>query len=127
MIPVMQTRTSGPHPNCFTACLASVLELDIADVPDFYKIEPASKAMKGVNTWLHEKGLQLITLRSAEELLPKAYLLAEGLGPRGLRHCVVFFGKQLVHDPHPGQKGLLSIDVFRLFVAVDPHKVLRCV
>jgi len=123
MKPVMQTRISGPLANCFTACLASILELAIEDIPDFYRTVPASQAIKETNRWLAHRDLQLVTLRSAEHLLPKAYMIAEGLGPRGRRHAVVHFGDVAVHDPHPSGEGLKAVDVYRLFVAVHPHKV----
>ena len=54
MIPVMQTRT-GQNPeasgNCFSACVASILECTLDDLPDEAKIVQEIKQEVGVEKW----------------------------------------------------------------------------
>lgn len=124
MIPVLQTRLTGPKANCFVACLASILELAIDQVPDFYNMGSDGKeAMTAVQMWLINRGLQLVALKAPSHLLPMAYLIAEGPSERGRKHAVVYFGEMPVHDPHPDGSGLLHVDLFRVFVATHPNNV----
>ena len=124
MIPVLQTRLTGPKANCFVACLASILELPIERVPDFYEIGADGKeAMTEVQRWLINRGLQLVALKAPTHLLPMAHLIAEGPSPRGRKHAMVYFGANPIHDPHPDGSGLIKVDLFRVFVATHPNKV----
>ena len=55
MIPVNQT-TFNTKGNCFEACIASMLEIDLNQVPFFSK----DNWYKECNEWLHRRGLGLI-------------------------------------------------------------------
>lgn len=52
MIPVAQTNIGG-RGNCMAACLASILEIPIEEVPDYRAIDAAGGSwMNALNTWL---------------------------------------------------------------------------
>ena len=96
MIPVTQT-TSGAEGNCFEACLASILELTIADVPRLH-------CWKEVTDWLDSKGYTKVHLQAINETIgmlrgPTGYSIAAVLTPGGQVHSVVCCNGRLVHDP----------------------------
>lgn len=120
MRPQHQTLFGGAdHPaaergNCFAACIATLLEVELASLPNFCAW-PASSWWDRTNEYLSEHfGLWLINLpveRPEVAWAPENVLrVANGPGPRGHRHSVVYDGKGLVHDPHPSGAGLLSVD-----------------
>lgn len=128
MIPVMQT-VFGETGNCFSACLASVLEIELSEVPNFFEgIDPKdNKAWwSALRSWLNPLNLDVmsvgITLNALEEY-KNAYLLVGGSSPRGnFLHAVIYHGGEMVHDPHESRAGILSIDCADLIFLVDPSK-----
>lgn len=128
MIPVYQTIFGAPDGNCFQACIASVLELPLDDVPHFCKGDNPHW-MRDTLDFLRPVGLSLLTVHLPEGLdaedLPDAWCVLSGPGPRGHRHSVVGRGGMMVHDPHPDGTGLLAVEEYDLFVAIDPATVAR--
>lgn len=122
MRPVMQTRGYDPEApagqqrgNCWTACIASLLELPIEDVPDFVQIE-----VDGGDSWwdqtvqfLTDRGHQLTWVHPGAP--GDGFYIQTGLSPRSpavdgkdVYHAVIYQWGELVHDPHPDQTGLLT-------------------
>jgi hypothetical protein len=66
MKPVIQTITEDKFGNCFAACLASLLELPISEVPDFRRMQeekPCVCMVTEADKWLREKfKLRLISI-----------------------------------------------------------------
>lgn len=99
--------------NCWSAALASLLELPLAAVPNFVEID----VLGGPNWWwLTHKYLGLLgyELRHASvRNPPSGYYLLSGLSARANEDCIFYHvviardGK-IVHDPHPSQAGLLN-------------------
>jgi hypothetical protein len=58
-------------------------------------------------------------------ILPDTYCIANGPGPRGFRHAVVYLNGELVHDPHPEGGGLLKVEEYEWFVSLRPEKFMR--
>jgi hypothetical protein len=84
-----------------TACIASILELNIEEVPRFHN-----------DTWwvelrkfLYEKGYTAKLLKITDRY-PQEFYILNGRSIRGRLHSVVAFGKDIVHDPHPDKTGL---------------------
>lgn len=127
MKPVMQTRI-GDDPdapgNCFTACIATIFEVDLSELPDEAKIVEELKAegewgtvprfnrnrawsrfYQAIQTWLFSRfGLRMIELNFKGMCRPPLdgiVAIANGKSPRGIEHSVVSIGGELVHDPHP--------------------------
>lgn len=121
MKPVDQTTFGHPGGNCFSACVASLLELQIGDVP-YFMDETKGKWHDQLDAWLAERRLYALHFRiddrsvyDKEELWPKGFFILNGRSPRG-DHAVVARGNAMVHDPHPGRDGLDSVDGFVLLV-----------
>ncbi len=103
MRPVDQT-TYGPYDgNCFSACLASILEIPIDEVPLFL-----GAYWDGFLPWLREHGLWVSFYRRSERRVPLGYSIAGGRSMRfaGRMHACVAYDGMIVHDPHPSRDGL---------------------
>ncbi len=103
MRPVDQT-TYGRHDgNCFSACLASILEISIEEVPLFL-----GPYWDDFLPWLKDRGLWASLYRRSEGHVPPGYSIAGGPSKRfaGKMHACVAYNGMVVHDPHPSRDGL---------------------
>lgn len=107
MKPITQTILTAPGGNCFPACLASILELDLVKVPNFQGTDWQLQYYE----WLRPLGLAMLTTaipagdqleRFADVVLPGYTILAVD-SPRfaPLLHAVVALDGEVVWDPHP--------------------------
>lgn len=116
MIPICQTifpcEADQMRGNCFQACMASILELPLEDVPHAMM---HSDWMERVNIWLASRGLGMVMVNlNTEESyihpLPAGMIVM--IGGRTMRHpsrlhSVVAKTKaggiawDYIHDPHP--------------------------
>lgn len=116
----------GKGGNCFSACLASILEIDLKGVPNFQ--EPNGEWYRNYKKWLMQKyelDLIAITNWNEAENWPKTYAIVSGTSLRGLAHSTVYFGIDLVHDPHPESSGVKDITDWIYFVPKEPHKFIK--
>ena len=116
MIQVDQ-RIIGEMGDCFTASLASLLELPYEDVP--YFIGMGDKWHEPFFSFLKEHGYEYHGLQTKERILELSvgidgYYLVSGESPRGLKagHAVVYKGLELAHDPHPSRAGIIGEPMF---------------
>jgi hypothetical protein len=113
MTPVDQVR-DFEWGDCLQACLASVLDLKLNDVPDFIKIY-GPKWFTELCVWLGKRGKYAIYVSTANSLISyvypqNLYWIGVGDGPRGVRHAVVCLHNEVVHDPHTSRGGLEEIE-----------------
>lgn len=110
MKPVDQDKFGMPDGNCFAACIASILELPLAEVPNFVTF--GDKWYERTVEFLRCRGFTpiYVTRAGAEQMDIHAlieaghYFIVTGKSPRGdFDHCVVQHGSELVHDPHPSR------------------------
>lgn len=147
MIPVDQTVFRVPGGNCFSACVASLLELPLAEVPYFMGTfdEPDGTWWRRFGDWLRPRGWSAVMFnicdgwpppdqfcilggRSPRDLLPRAMRRDAGIElPDGeeLLHVVVGRGLNVVHDPHPSRQGLLDKRYACVLIPLDPMRVPR--
>ena len=108
---------NGNIGNCFAACLASILEVDIQEVPEM----PAWNDgwFKSYEKYLTEKGYHWLWMELDNCYVP-GYSVVSGPGPRGVLHSCVAFNGDIVWDPHPSQEGVVKVvDTFMLLPLVD--------
>lgn len=116
MTPVTQTKfyeAAKVRGNCLAACVASLLNLSIDQVPDFgnngahYSIEFLE--------FIEVNGLEYNGCPKYDPDIRyegiDGYLIVNGKSPRGsdLRHSTIYKNGVLAHDPHPSNAGLLEI------------------
>lgn len=116
MKPVMMTKFGMPRGNCFQACLASIFEVPLADVPEPNWDEIGSDEWaEPFRAWLARRGMCMVTVGAFEDRGPghEAQLEAPGycimnclvLGSPELengaewRHAVVTLDGRIVHNP----------------------------
>jgi hypothetical protein len=92
--------------NCVSACIASILEIPLADVPAFMAPRD-DRGWERAAKWLAARGYRLVDRSHG---FGRGYVLLRGVSPRGSRHCVVGFDGKIVHDPYPTRAGLDTID-----------------
>ena len=115
MIPVMQTRV-GTTGNCYEACLATLLNLELSDIPDFPR--EWEDFLAAVQRFLLPLGMFYFQLKPDDPLVESIFAdgltfhFIEGTSPRGGRHACVAVNGELLHDPHPGGTGLVETDVY---------------
>ena len=96
---VDQTEFGGQEGNCWSACIASILELDIGALPNFMTRDDWLEATRN---WLSRRGFTGIMFQKPNVYHPECYHIVSGKSPRGnFLHAVVGYKNKLVHDPHP--------------------------
>jgi len=122
MKPTDQTKLHIPgkqNGNCMNAALASLLEIDIEDIPHFEDMEK-DKWYFALLDWLTSIGFHLIRW-DCEVYLP-SYFIANGPSPRGVEHSVIYRDTEMIHDPHPSRSGLEKITSVWALLPLDPSK-----
>jgi len=111
MIPVFQDKPD----NCFQACLASMFEIALSEVPHFVA-DAATQEEQGIlpafREWCSRRGVFPIdipmqglslssVLENVQHLVPDAHYILSGGTVTGTQHAVVCCGGTIVHDPEP--------------------------
>ena len=131
MKPVVQTTFGDGHNeglpcgNCVAACIASILELDIEDVPNFVMMDHTGGGFWNLllNEWLAPYNLHAYFLDRDSYISADVYCIGMGLTKRGLYHAVVCLGNSMVWDPYPSKDpDPPEFESFMLFVSKDPAK-----
>ena len=116
MIPIDQ-RITGEKGDCFTASLASLLEMPYESVPYFCGM--GEHWHEPFFNFLKEHGYEYHGLQKKNRILELSkgvdgYYLVSGESPRGIKggHAVVYKGLELAHDPHPSRLGIMGEPTF---------------
>ena len=122
---VDQTTFGFPGGNCFSACVASLLGLDLAAVP--YFMDDEDKWWDFFSSWLRPHGMWAVCFELKRDgWVPEGLHILSGTSPRAEKpedkHSVVADGRRIVHDPHPSRAGLASRDDVILLIPLDPWK-----
>lgn len=126
MKPVMQTIKHGEGiGNCLQACIASILELSLDEVPHFSAEGPYW--WECLSEFLDRYGLEPVQIGTTYRVT--GYRILTGLSPRGnFLHSVVALGKNVVHDPHPDAvpgKFLEEVHNQMVFVMKNPARLIH--
>lgn len=124
---VDQTTFGFPGGNCFSACVAGLLGVELLDVP--YFMDEGEGWFERFNEWLqrrHRYWALCFKLAEQGKWRPDGLHILSGRSPRGKGpedyHSVVADGDRIVHDPHPSREGLLTHHDVVLLVPQDPWK-----
>jgi len=107
---------NGTYGNCHQACLASLLELPLEEVPHFFDkgvFEDTEDGLKAQDIWLAAQGYGWVELPCTGDSLKDALNFAAKYGSKGhyilvaeskkgCGHSVVCKGNKIVHDPSYG-------------------------
>jgi hypothetical protein len=138
MIPVFQTVKHNPpesYGNCYRACVASILEVGIDDIPPFETMagfndagESGDEWWQVYTGWLSERGLFESRHPVENGLVPKGYSILTGRSPRfpNTGHCVVALDGEIVHDPAGrGTQPIREFWDFGVFIPID-QELVQC-
>jgi hypothetical protein len=118
--------------DCFRACVASILELSLDDVPHFFvKQRTGTKVTPQLETamqdWFRKLGLGFVTLPVQADTpneamglfgnrYPNLYYILIGQSIKGVNHAVVCRGPYMAHDPARPAMGLAAPQENGLFL-----------
>ena len=127
MKPVDQTTFGFPGGNCFSACVASLLEIPLDVVPYFMgeTLEGDGAWFEKFTEWLAPRNLYPVCFKLGHDWRPAGMHILSGKSPRELAnpkalHSVVGLGDAILHDPHPSRDGLISRDDVVILIPLDP-------
>lgn len=120
MIPIKQTKihkvdSNGivlERGNCYAACWASLLEVQLVEVPAFEDLPDDGSWWNETIDWLKERGLAL-HYSYLDEVPAGTHVMACGPSPRGSwGHSVIYLDGKLAFDPHPSGAGLVQANYY---------------
>lgn len=130
MKPIKQSSFGTEMGNCFSACIASLLELPLEEVPNFCADKEGWP--RNAIDWLRNRGYAFIGMPYDD--VPKevairdmqqfgGYFIVSGTSPRfDCLHSVLYKDGKLIHDPHPDGDGVETIEYIEVLAAHDPRK-----
>lgn len=145
MKPVTQTTFGDGKGNCFTACVASILELPIDAVPNFCVDYGEGEWWIELEKWLAPRALAplLFCVNKGEQADRDAVwaffdgehgfyahrsvpVIVSGKNEHGVAHSIVSYWDAdaeaiATHDPNPRSTGLVSFRDIIAFAALRPH------
>lgn len=130
MNPIEQTILRPPDGNCFAACVASILELRLDEVPNYPWEGNGASWVKQWQDWLAKINLGFLfyspPVEQAATSAPGGYSIGTGKSPRGdWNHAVVMKDGRLVWDPSPRrEEGMGAIVEYSALCVLDPTKAL---
>lgn len=132
-------RLTQTGPDCFSICVACLLNLPADAVPDFIgdAEDTPQHWTELARDWLKCYGVTPIVVRlekaSRGAIIEDDFdgLLWIAVGPpvesdeRAECHAVIYRGKRMEHDPHPSRAGLRDINEAFLLVPFDVGEVVK--
>jgi hypothetical protein len=106
MIPVKQTKVGYPNGNCYAACIASLLEMPLEEMP---VVVADAKFNEIWDAWFAARGIARLCFTYSPDHVFKGWMIICGLSPRDVvnengervHHAVVGRDCVPVFDPHP--------------------------
>lgn len=129
MKPVNQIILDDILGDCFRACVASIFEMPIKEVPNFWEqTQDAETFWKLNDDWIAKnKGCRCINFSFKEtdrHLIDGVLCIAIAESPRGKCGHAVVWQDGVIHDPHPSKAGLAEEpDTFALFIPLNPVRL----
>lgn len=125
---ITQTVLNATRGDCFAACLASLLEVSIEQVPNIHNIS-GDDWFYPLNAWLRQAHGLVLLMIQADAYASKVWFpdgvpfIASCDTGLGWNHAVVmaYHGMEakVLHDPFPGGSGIKSGCVFMYFLVKD--------
>lgn len=108
MIPIYQTILDSQNGNCYAACLASILECSLEEIPNFMTCGP-DEFNNILTKWLEAKNFTILSVNINRDesfitaMIKDVYSIGTIKSPRfeDALHAVVCKGFNIIHDPHP--------------------------
>ena len=125
---ILHDPENGKHGNCLSAVLASLLHVNIEDIPIF--TEPYPIWQQQLNAWLRPYGLAYIQVSEFSKWcrdygIEGCYHELGGTTERSvdISHACVGRDGEFLFDPHPDDTGLSEIEAAGIFIALEPWRM----
>ena len=115
----------GDVGNCFSACLASVFDIEINEVPNFYNVAGNDPAAwwGAVRDWLRDRGFGVMSIQADLIDQFEGLFIVGGESERGIEHAVLYQNGKIIFDPHPSDVGVKKVTSVDLLYPLDPSKL----
>ncbi len=121
---IMHDPNNGVYGDCMRACVASLLDLNIENVPHFFESGNPSEFNATLAAFLKSQGLAELNVRWRDMFdhdyvfrgVKGVYHLIAGRTKGGAWHAVVGKDGRMVHDPHPKRLGVLEPVYYSFFI-----------
>lgn len=123
MIKHTQTVMGSPHGDCFSTCLACILEMPAKAVPNFVG-EYGATWLENLLNWLAPMNLGAVFVQPTSlEYWPGGFsILSVDVVDGFSRHCVVAWEGDVVWDPSPVQRAIIGKRAWTSITVLDPAK-----
>lgn len=125
MIKVIQTK-HGEDGNCFAACIASLFDVEIDDIPFLADYQDWEEYLNVLNSTLRNKfGVILLygEFKDWEDYIKENYIdsyyIVSGDTNKGLEHAVIYKNGELFHNPN--NLGTEIINIKHVYVFLKLH------
>ncbi len=122
---LLQTILSPPLGNCFSTCLACILEMPVEDVPNFVG-KHGDAWFSELRKWLEPSNLSPMFLEVSPEwpnFGPSGYsILSAEVAESSKGHCLVALDGEVVWDPAPSKMTVLSKKSWVVLSVLDPTR-----
>lgn len=111
--------------DCFRACVASIFEFPIDEMPNFWEqSQDAHDFWTMVNNWTTQYlGCKAISVEFSQiqhnYFINDLLCVAIGKHPRSEEEHAVVWKNGMIHDPHPSRAGIGEPQVFTFFVPLE--------
>ena len=135
MIKVYQTKYGKKDGNCFQACVASVMEMKLDDVPDFCNIYSEDTWYIEFAKWLEQFNLSSVMINVTKSMIEssdlfdvccKGYHIAGVSTSHDTKHAIVIKDGDMVFNPNINDKKEYTtkdIEDVQVFVCQDASQV----
>ena len=96
---ILQTITDDKNANCLQACLASLLDKDLEDVPNFMTFK--KKWWDALELYLNQQGYDVGYIEPNNPPKDGSIYITSLEYPCGARHAVLTQNQIIIHDPSP--------------------------
>lgn len=126
MKPTSQT-VRGNTGNCFAACVASLLEMPIEQMPNHYTDKNGNAPTHWLRIWqkfLRPFGLGIVWLPDQGSNSPPPGYAIAGMRMAGDEdtHAVICYDGEIKHDPLPGEGRFCGVDHWYVLTVLDPKQ-----
>ena len=123
---VYQTRFGESKGNCFQAAIASILDLQLEQVPDFCNLYPQKDDTwyRKYIEWLKERGLSSISISEddlGKPIYKGCFLLVSGKNNDGVSHTVIYRDGICVHNSNKNCRGITPEEIDLIFPCDPSH------
>ena len=117
-----------PLGNCFQACIASILEIELDEAPNFMK-DGVGKWNENWDEFMKISDYYLLDIElpsNTKDLIYDGIIIANGKSPRGdWNHSIVWQNDRMIHDPYPDGNGIVGKPL--CFTLIIPKNIKKWV